>query len=212
MTPSIGNLELRGERYTVNDQFKETATKVADNLDLDQLQAAELVLDSQSEAESSGQTLETCSIIRYHQRRKALLNCLRLVFTLSDSEDLQEGARDGFHAYITEVTQGEGANKDGKSFTQKCLSSMVQIKAWVQTVTARLSTLQMPARGQQTAETEVAEYQRVSLVKQHELLGILVLYLDKQHRCSVDDFESILATLKRFDKYDNLLCEHNNIE
>jgi nuclear pore complex protein Nup205 len=194
----------------VSEQFKETVRKVADNLDLDQLDAAEIVLESQDESESSGQTLETCSIIRFHQRRKALLDCLRLAFSLSDDDDLEEGVRDWLHAFITGVTQGQGASNDEKSFTQKCISSMVHIRTWLQEVTAKLSTLFMPARGQQTEETEVAEYQRVSLVKQHELLGILVLHLDKQNRCSVADFESILSTLKRFDKYDNLLGEHNS--
>lgn len=203
-----GKLELQGESYTVSEQFKETVRKVADNLDLDQLDAAEIVLEAQDESEFSGQTLETCSIIRFHQRRKALLDCLRLVFSLSDDEDLDEGIRDWLHAFITEVTQLQGTSNDEKSFTQRCLTTMVDIKSWLQALTAKLSTLSMPARGQQTEETEVTGYQRVSLVKQHEILGVIVLHLEKQNRSSVADFESILGTLKRFDKYDNLLVHY----
>lgn len=207
---ALGKLEIQGNGFAVNEQFIETAKKVADNLDLDELVAAEIVLESQDESESSGQTLETCSIIRFHQRRKALLESLRLIFYLSDDEGQAEGVRDWLYEFITAVIQPHGTSTYSKNFVQRCLVTMVDIKSWLQQVSAKLSTLSMPALGQQTEEVEVTAYQRVSLVKQHELLGIIVLHLVKQNRSSAADFELLLDTIRRFDRYDNILGEYNS--
>jgi nuclear pore complex protein Nup205 len=51
------------------------------------------------------------------------------------------------------------------------------------------------------------EYQRVSLVNQHESLAVILLYLVKESHSLVADFEQVMEIMRKADKYDNLLGE-----
>jgi nuclear pore complex protein Nup205 len=82
---------------------------------------------------------------------------------------------------------------------------MSDIKTWLQKLAEMSNTGSVT--GQQSEVLETIEYQRVSLVKQHELVGIIVFYLVKQNYTVLADFELVLETLKKVDKFDSLLCE-----
>jgi nuclear pore complex protein Nup205 len=82
--------------FSINEEFQQGAKKLADTLDLDELAAARLLLEAQAESESTGRSLLTCSIVRFHQRRKELLDCIHLVFELATDVNRDENERDGF--------------------------------------------------------------------------------------------------------------------
>ena len=207
-TNIIGKLDIDGG-YSVNEEFQQGAKKLADTLDLDELVAARLLLEAQGESESTGRSLLTCSIVRFHQRRKELLDCIRLVFELAADVDREENERDGLLHLVDQVVKPENASNasDSLRFVRRCLTSMGDIKSWLHKLAEISNTGSVT--GQQSDVMETIEYQRVSLVKQHELLGVIVFYLVKQNYTVLADFELVLETLKKVDKFDSLLCEQS---
>ena len=182
--------------------------QVADELNLDELDAAQLFLEAQREAEESGRPVITCALIRFHQRRKYLLDCLGLILQLSADVNLEETIRADLQQVVSNLVQPGESLKGSTNYVQKCLSSMGNIKLWLQNLADKSSSASVLGQGKQPLLLETIEYQRVSLVKQHESLGIIVLYLVKENHSVMADFELVLATLKRLDKYDNLLREY----
>jgi nuclear pore complex protein Nup205 len=207
---STETIDLQGEKYTVNKEFVQSAHSVADELDLDELHACEILLQAQDESESSGQSLETCSVIRFHQRRRIMLECLRLILFLLDDVDQNEVVRDWLREYLTsDVIEFKGVPKNPKSFSSRCLSSMADIEVWIQVLADFLTTTnqQKEQLGPKEQVVEVREFQRVSLMRQHELLGVINLYLVKQNYSNEAEFELLLRKLQSVDKYDNTLCK-----
>lgn len=203
----LGQLNVDGG-YSINDEFQQSAKKLADTLDLDELTAAKLLLEAQGESESTGRSLLTCSIVRFHQRRKELLDCIRLIFDLAADVNREENERDGLLHLADQVVKPPNsptASNDTLRYIRRCLTSMGDIKIWLQKLAEISNTGSVT--GQQSEVLETIEYQRVSLVKQHELVGIIVFYLVKQNHTILADFELVLETLKKVDKFDSLLCE-----
>ena len=84
---------------------------------------------------------------------------------------------------------------------------MGDVKSWLQRLAEKLSSASVLGQLQQVEVLETIEYQRVSLVKQHESLGVILLYLVKEGHSVVTDFEQVLEHLRKADKYDSLLCK-----
>lgn len=183
-------------------------------MDLDELDAARICLEAQTDSETSGRSLNVCSILCFHQRRKYLLDCLRLILKVADDVDVNfDGNEDlvsGLRSVIAEVVQAEDPSNDSTKYVARCLTSMTDIKAWLQKLMDRLSSASVIGTGQQPELEEVIEYQRVSLVGQHETLSIIVLYLTKLDYSSVSNFELLLERLRTADKYDHLLRKQNH--
>jgi nuclear pore complex protein Nup205 len=191
------------QKYTVNQEFQQTALQVADDLNLDELDAARICLESQADSETSGRSLHICAILRFHQRRKYLLDCLRLILQLAN--DLRDdGLQDGFKGVAAKIANGSNLPSESK-YVRRCLTGMGDIKGWLQRLVDKLNTASVIGGGQQEELKEGTEYQRVSLVEQHESLGVIVLHLVKLGYFSTADFEVVLETVRTADKYDHLL-------
>lgn len=136
-----------------------------------------------------------------------LLDCLRMIFELASDVDRGEAERDGLLHLIDEVVKPSNTSNDMSRYVRRCLASMADIKIWLHKLAEIMNTGSVT--GQQPDVVESIEYQRVSLVKQHELLGIIVFYLVKQNYTVLSDFELVLETLKKVDKFDSLLREQD---
>ncbi len=129
-------MDFEGDQYTVNEEFEQGALKVADELNIDELDAARICLEVQEETDSSGRSLLTNSIVRFHQRRKHLLDCLRLLVQLSADVNLDEDLRAALQAVVQQIVQPQNGSS---AFAQKCLAAMRDIKSWLQTLGEKLS-------------------------------------------------------------------------
>jgi nuclear pore complex protein Nup205 len=187
----------------VNEEFKQSALQVADELNIDEIDAARICLEVQEETESSGRSLLTNSIVRFHQRRKHVLDCLRLLVQLSTDVDLE--ARPEIQGYVRQILQPQNGPD---VFAQKCLIAMMDIKGWLQSLAEKLTGASVLGQGQQEEILETIEYQRISLVKQHESLGVTIHYLVKEDYAHEKEFEAVLDVLKKADKYDNLMLHY----
>jgi len=199
----LGIIPIHGQSCDCNDKFKEDTLEVADDLDLDEILAATIFHDVQSESEASGRSGITCSIIHFHQRRKELLDCLRLTLQIHADVDNEEIDRDILQQLVDQITQPQNSIR----FISRCLSSMKEIKAWVGRLSEKSEKLEVVGQGQDIEDTERLEYQRVSLMKQHESLSGIVFYLAKIH-AHMGDLEGILQVFRSLDKYDHFLRKH----
>lgn len=84
---------------------------------------------------------------------------------------------------------------------------MDDIKSGLQGLADSLNRASLLGQAQQVEAEETIEYQRVSLIKQHESIGVMMVYLVKENHSNVADFDRVLASLQKADKYDNLLCK-----
>ena len=138
-----------------------------------------------------------------------MLDCLRLILQLADDVARDENIVSGMRAVIAEVAQAQDPSNDSTKYVARCLTSMTDIKAWLQKLMDRLSGASVIGNAQQLDLEEGIEYQRVSLVGQHETLSIIVLYMTKLDYSSVSNFELMLERLRIADKYDHLLRKPN---
>ena len=204
----IGKLEVEGVEYSVNAEFQQGALQLADEIDLDEIEAGKIFLEGRDDADVSGRSVLACSIIRFHQRRKYLLDSLRLLLQIAADVDQPEHIRDGTGEIIWGLLQIPNGGVDASKFVRKCLSSMGDIKTWLHQLTEKLNRASVPGQGAHPELLEIVEYQRVSLLQQHESLGIILLYLVKAKHSTVAEFELVLETLKKADRFDNLLRKH----
>jgi nuclear pore complex protein Nup205 len=198
----LGKLDVSGDEYTINGEFQQGALQLADELDLDEVDAAQIFLEAQGETDASGRPALSNSIIRFHQRRKCVLDCIRLILQLSADINQDDQLRADLQTIVNDIVQpGETPLR----YTQRCLSSMNDIKSWLQRLAEKLSGASVLGQLQQAELLDMVEYQRVSLVNQHESLAVILLYLVKESHSLVADFEQVLEIMRKADKYDNLL-------
>lgn len=180
--------------------------QVADNLDLDELDAAALFHQAQTESGASGRSDLTCSVIRFHQRRKELLDCLRIALQIHADPDQELLDGDGLQVLVERIAQPESVRKNA-TFTARCLSSMLEIRTWLRRLYDKIDSLPVTGQTENTEEAERLEYERASLIKQHESLATILFYLAKS-KPSKEDFTTVLNTLKSMDKLDHTLIHY----
>ncbi|KAG0648998.1 Nuclear pore [Hyphodiscus hymeniophilus] len=185
-----GKLELE-ESYSVNQQFQQTALQVADDLDIDELDAARICLEAQIDSETSGRSLNICSILRFHQRRIVLLDCLRLILQFADDIEVsdEQGLVEGFRGVVAEVVQAQDPSNISTKYVARCFASMLDIKACLQKLMDKLSGASVIGKELQPELDETTEYQRMDY-------------------SSASDFELVLERLRTADKYDHLLLHY----
>ncbi|CAG8973182.1 hypothetical protein HYALB_00008774 [Hymenoscyphus albidus] len=200
---ATGILEVSGDQYNINSEYQQEVLQLAEDLNLDELEAARLYFHSQSIADVTGESARTTSTIEFHQRRRWLLDCLRLLLQNAGDVDQDEQLRAGLQDYVDRlVAPPLGSNT--RQYAGKCLSRMADIRSWLQGLADRLNTASVVKQGSPEF-LKMVEFQQSSLVIQHELLGVILVYLIKQNYSVLVDFELLLATLKKVDKYDDLL-------
>ncbi|KAK6594639.1 nuclear pore complex subunit [Botrytis cinerea] len=209
--------ERDGQMYKINEDFQQGTFQLADELNLDEIEASQIFFDAQDDADATGRSVLSCSIIRFHQRRKLLLDCLRLtlqqIAELEGNSEQEQELKMFLEHIIKETISSQSpttatninTTRNAPTFISKCISAMGDIRQWLQKISDKVSSASVLGQPSQPELLEIMEYQRHSLVKQHELLGVIVLYLVKADHSSVEDFELLLGVLKKADKYDNVL-------
>ncbi|KAL2017025.1 hypothetical protein VTK56DRAFT_2669 [Thermocarpiscus australiensis] len=210
-----GKIKIADEEYAINDDFVNDCLKVADDLDLDELEAARILLDCDAEGdvETQSRPLWECAVIRFHQERRYLLDCMRLILEVAADDELESGLQDAFGAVAEEKVFGvppPGSRPDGsvKKIVARCMEAMQSVRAMLQSMmdkAAARSVLQQASLLKPPENQDTYEFSRSSLVEQHECLAaILHAAIEKRH-ASVGDFQDFLKLLKKSDKYDHFL-------
>lgn len=204
-----GKLQILDVQYAVSQDFQQGTLQLADALDLDELDAARIFLESQDAAEALGRSVLESSIIRFHQTRKYLLDCFRLVLQQSVDANIEDGVRELLKEVVRLVLQVQDNDGNEPKIVRKCYQNMHDIKSWLQNLTDKLNNASVLGQAPIPEFLETTEYQRVSLIQQHESLGIILHHIIKSNHSTKADFEQLLDILKKVERNDNLLGKMN---
>ncbi|OAA76413.1 hypothetical protein LEL_06097 [Akanthomyces lecanii RCEF 1005] len=203
-----GKIALDGTEFSLNESFQQDVLILSDELEIEELDAARFLLDSQDDTSILGRSLIECAIIRFHQQRKYALDILRLLFEIYtlENDDEESTVLDGVKAYVeARMLQASAAGQ--KRNIPRYMTAMVEIKAWLQSLGDKIAAAQ--AMGQtkdsMSEEMETVEFSRISLIQQHELLGVILCRAVSKRQAETADYLDFVTVLKRTDKYDCLL-------
>ncbi|KAK0732791.1 nucleoporin Nup186/Nup192/Nup205 [Apiosordaria backusii] len=200
-------IKTREGDFKVNIDFIGETLKVADDLDLDEYEAGRILLDcaDEDDPETQSRPLWECGLIRFHQERKYLLDCMRLCIEIANDEEIEDSLKDAFGLVVEEKIFVKGSSK---KIVARCMEGMQAIKTLLQSIQEKVAARYMLERASLVRPPEAAdtlEFSCMSLVEQHECLAmILHAAVEKQH-ADVNDFRQFLGTLKKIDKYDQFL-------
>jgi len=182
---------------------------LADALDLDELQSARLLLETQEDAEFLGTSNVASALMLFHERRQFLLECLRLLLRQSTNLECEDGIRESSRELISSILETEvGLARNGSFYTQKCMDAMAGIEKWLQALGERHQGA--IALGQTLTDeyTQVTQFQHRSLGQQHESIGAIINHLIKANHTGVEDFHRLLGYLPKLDRWNNLAVHY----
>lgn len=144
-----------------------------------------------------------------------MLDTVRLLMELSaldndlDDEVAESDVLDVIKMYVAErlLQPARGADAS-KRIVPRCMATMKELKTWIQKINDKISaaqTLGQIGPGRLSEEMETIEFSRVSLIQQHELLGVILCRAVEARQASEADFKDFVAVLQKLDKYDSLL-------
>ncbi|KAL7799979.1 nucleoporin Nup186/Nup192/Nup205 [Trichoderma ceciliae] len=204
-----GKVSIDGNEYSVNDKFQQDVFALSDEIDLDEVDAVRYLLDSQDDVSVLGRSLLECAVIRFHQQRKYVLDSFRLFLELNnmDYDGEEPNALETIKVYVD--TRLLRKSPDGsKRLAPRCLHAMAEIKTWLQKLGERITaaqTLGNVPTDDLPEELETVEFSRVSLIQQHEALGVILCECVDKRQAETPDFLDFISALKKWDKYDTLL-------
>lgn len=203
-----GKIEINGDEYSINDEFKQNVLNFSDEAEINELEAAAIVLASQNDPALLGRSLLECALIRLHQHRKYVLNIIRILIDLAGDDVSLERENSSSRELAQQILDGVVfANQNSQRIVPRCMAAMRDVRAWIQklndkiTAAAVLSGVQA---SQAAEELETVEFSRVSLIQQHELMSIVACRAIETLG-EEDDFKALLAEFKTADRYDSLL-------
>ncbi|KAI9790799.1 MAG: hypothetical protein M1816_004757 [Peltula sp. TS41687] len=203
---SAGKVWVDDVEWSLNEDFKQDAIQLADALNLDELEAARMLVRAQSDADSLGRSLlETC-IIRFHSERKNLLSCIMLLLKMTVETEGDEATREYLTDYVGRLVSGsDGHVVIRNSFALKCLTAMTDIMAWIQDLVDRIQGANILGAQQPAWYAEILDFQQTSLTLQHEDLGVIICYLVKGRHTRIRHFaHKLLRALRYIERYDQL--------
>ena len=205
----LGNITIDEEKYSVNQEFQESTTVLADTLDLDELDSARLLLGSQEDAKILDRSSVALAVIHFHERRGFLLECLRLLLKQSTDPDCEEDIRDVSRQLIGLILETkDGPARNGSLYVQKCFRAMADIEKWLQALEERHQGALALGQTLPPEANEIIGAQQLSLGQQHESLGAIVNHLIKANHTGIEDFYKLMAHLPRLDKWNDIAVHY----
>ncbi|KAI8190316.1 Nucleoporin NUP192 [Colletotrichum sp. SAR 10_86] len=209
-----GKIVIDDEEYSINENFQQIVFNLADEAEINEVEAARYVLEAEEDPSVIGRSLLECGLIRVHQQRKYVLDCVRLMLEIDglDEDDFDAEILNAVQLYLSAAVfqnlPGETASSQ-KRLLPRCMSAMQDVRGWLQKIADKMTAAAVLINGQGgqvPEEMETIEFSRVSLYQQHELLAIILCRAIEKREAEVNDFKSFLQHLKNADKYDVLLA------
>ncbi|KAI4280139.1 MAG: hypothetical protein L6R38_004685 [Xanthoria sp. 2 TBL-2021] len=200
-----GTIQIEESDYAVNKEFQESSIQLADALNLDELRAAELLLDAQGDAELLGRSTIVSAVINYHEKRQFLLESLRMLFRNAEIPDREEVLRHKQLEIVGDILEvKDGPARNGSLFTRKCFKAMADIERWIQDLAERYQGTLALGQSMTIEYDEIMAFQQSSLAQQHESLGAIVTYLVKGSYTNIEDFFQLLQHLSTIERWNHI--------
>lgn len=206
----IGKITLRDVTYEVNTDFQQGTLQLADALDIDEMEAAEMFLAAQEYSQVLDRPPLITAIMRFHERRSFLLECLRLIFYISSSREIEdEQLQIRIQDYVSEILEIKNTTLQNASiYTRSALRAMEDIEKWLLLLADQIQKASVVEQAEDQDIMEAIEHQRQSLFQQHESLAAILFYLFEADSNSAEDFRILINQLKRLEKFDGLLVHY----
>ena len=193
----------------MNREFQEGATQLADALDLDEIDSARLLLESQEDAEILNRSNVASALAQFHERRNLLLECLRLLLRQSTDLDCEKDVRDVSRQLIGLILETkDGPARNGSLYTQKCLRVMAAIEQGLQALEERYQGTLALGQTLTPEYEEMRNFQRLSLGQQHESMAAIINHLVKANQTGVEDFYKLLEHLPKLDRWNDVAVHY----
>ncbi|CAG7919511.1 unnamed protein product [Penicillium olsonii] len=203
-----GKITVAEVEYSVNTDFQQGALQLADALDIDELQAAEMFLAAQEDSQAMDRPPLIAAILSFHERRLFTLECLRLIFKEAHEFERKEtlGVMQETLSHVLEI---KGSSLQNASlFARKALGSMEDIERWITLLGDQAQKATLVGQDTDSDVMEAINFQRGSLRQQHESLGAIIFYMFKDTYTSPEDFRALVGKLKALDRFDGQLFDY----
>ena len=208
MPVNAGKITIDGEEYSVNEEFQQVALQIADALDIDELEAAKLTLEAQTDSILPASPVPTV-ITAFHERRELFLQNLQIIFQEAVNGNDEEGTQAQFQSVVADILEVRtGPVSNGSTYTRKCLSTLQDIEKWQTKVAEHIQAVSVVGQSQDPDIVGLLEFQRQSLLNQHEALGAIVALLFKGDYTISEDLRKLLQVPRRWDKVDVSLIHY----
>lgn len=176
---------------------------------MDEIECAKLLLDSQQDADALQQSITASAVIRFHEQRQFLLECLRLVLKQCVDLDRDEEHRDVLRQFVSLILETkDGPARNGSLYAQKCLLAMVGIESWLQALGDRYQGSLAVGQTMSPEQDQLIQFQQASLGHQHESLGAILTHLIKASYTAIEDFYKVLEHLPKLFKWNSLALHY----
>ncbi|KAI0435098.1 nucleoporin Nup186/Nup192/Nup205 [Xylaria sp. FL1042] len=207
-----GKVHIDDEEWTLNKDFQEIILQVADDLDLDEVEATRLALQAEDEEARLTRPRKECTIIRFHQRRKYLLSCMLLLLELAkeendlltehDGDDLGRLSQYVKHNILRCNIPGAAKIERKPKFIPACTAALADIRAWLQKLAEQVNSAAILGRATDPETREIYEFTHISLMQQHDLLAVILCYAIEGNTADEADFNNFLLDFRRATRYD----------
>ncbi|KAL8821845.1 MAG: hypothetical protein Q9223_000203 [Gallowayella weberi] len=203
-----GTIQIDNNEYVVNKEFQESSIQVADSLDLDELRAAQLLIDAQGDAELLGRPTIVSAVIGFHEKRQYLLESMRMLLRNAGNPESEEHLRHEHLQIVDDILEVKhGPARNGSLYTRKCLRAMADIEKWIHALTERYQGTLALGQSITTEYDEIMNFQQSSLAQQHESLGAIITYLIKGGYTHTEDFVKLLEHMPTLERW-NYITVH----
>ncbi|TID18729.1 hypothetical protein E2P81_ATG05711 [Venturia nashicola] len=198
--------------YEINEDFKQQAIEIAEELDLDEVEAARLLILAQEQAPDLDRSPIASVIINFHKRRQFLLECLWLVIKISQ-DDIEADSVQHLHFFAeykkAVLNISDGTVENGSKYWQKCFNGLSDIETWLHKLSERSQRANIIGAISEEG-LELLQFETASLLTQHESLSVITSYLvkDTSGYTYHTDFTALLDRLKRLEKHDLVMMHY----
>ena len=149
------------------------------------------------------------AVIRYHEQRQYLLECLRLMLKQCTDTDGDEEHRDVLRQLLSLILETkDGPARNGSLYAQKCLKGMVGIENWLHALGDRYQGSLTMGQSMSPEQDQLIQFQQASLGHQHESLGAVLNHLVKASYTGIEDFYKVLEHLPKLVKWNSLALHY----
>lgn len=206
-----GVVPINGQDFQINAEFQQDTLQLAEILDLDEVDAAKLYSQGQTDAASLDRSAVTSAAILFHRHREYILDCFRIALQLAGDASQEDDARAPFLTFIDLVLDRKiNASQagSGSQYWRRALDDMRSIERRLHVISDRLQSTAMLGHTHAVDYVEIMQFQRQSLLRQHEALGAICYYLVKASYTKHDDLPTLLDVLKKLDRFDAIALHY----
>ncbi|WPH01966.1 Hypothetical protein R9X50_00482000 [Acrodontium crateriforme] len=190
-------LNIDDVEYSINEDFRQAALLVSDELNIDELDAAKLCIQSAPEDSVHPDTaLPFRAILRFHNHRQTLLHCLQLLLQQAYDADDEDEITRNLRIFTNGIIQD---NADSSAYWRKCIAGLSDIEIAIKKVGDHKQTMVMTGQDLTNEMGEALEAQNMLLTREHECLSAVMSYLIRGNHVKPQDFRQFISKAAELD-------------